>query len=94
MRKHRVGSNPTADSMKITFLILALVFGFLRIHLQPHGLHFEDTFKDLAHVFVGAVFGVALVKKEWFYWLIFTALIVLEVASATGTAMMMPLLGK
>lgn len=48
--------------MKTIILVLVVLgFAVARIALPSHGLHPEDTFKDLAHLFVGGLFGAAIV---------------------------------
>lgn len=40
--------------------VATLVFGFMRFAMPSHGLNFDDVFKDVAHVFVGGLFGAYL----------------------------------
>jgi hypothetical protein len=48
-----------------------------------NGLNPKDTFKDLAHVFVGGVFGAAFAHwNVWEWWAIAIGLTVLEVVAA------------
>ena len=45
----------------IVAILGTISFGAGRILLPSHGLHGADVFKDLAHVFVGVLFGAAIV---------------------------------
>ncbi len=50
-----------------TFLValsLVIVFAVLRFTLPVQGLDFRDTFKDLAHIFVGWLFGAWWVGRQ------------------------------
>jgi hypothetical protein len=62
--------------------LVALVFGFLRFVLPVSGhLNQGDVFKDLAHVFVGLVIGLALATRNRWLWGIAVGLTVLEVVA-------------
>lgn len=53
------------DAVNIAACLLTLVFAVLRLSGQ-----FNDSavFKDLAHVFVGGLFGVAIGTKDKLFW--------------------------
>lgn len=62
-------------------LALCVVFAVLRFTLPVHELNFADTFKDLAHLFVGGVFGAAIATKRKDLWAVAGALTIAEVAA-------------
>ena len=43
-------------------LIVAISFGIVRFMVPVHGLNDADIFKDLAHIFVGGLFGAAIAE--------------------------------
>jgi hypothetical protein len=45
---------------RLTLLLVCIAFAGLRFTLPVRGLDLRDTFKDLAHVFVGGLFGAAI----------------------------------
>jgi hypothetical protein len=67
--------------MKYIILTLAMLFGALRFTLPVSGINQADTFKDLAHVFVGMTLGLAIASQNKLYWIIFVTLCVLEVTA-------------
>lgn len=68
----------------IVTLFLAAFFAVARVARPGHGLRAEDVFKDLAHVFVGAVLGSACVTKSRFLWFVFVLLCVVEIIAAVA----------
>lgn len=66
----------------IILLILCGIIGVLRFTLPVSGLKQEDLFKDLAHVFVGILFGIAIVSKTRESWAMAVGLTILEVVAA------------
>lgn len=68
--------------MQYILLIITVLFGISRFTLPVHGqIVQEDIFKDLAHVFVGFLFGYAVCSKNWKYWSLAIGLTVLEVVA-------------
>ena len=63
-------------------LITAVVLGVLRFTLPVSGLNPADIFKDVAHVVIGVVLGLAIASRDRWYWIIFGSLCVLEVVAA------------
>lgn len=69
--------------MVVIIAMIAVVFGILRFRLPVNGLQPKDTFKDLAHVFVGGVFGAALAFWSfWDWWAIAIGLTLAEIVAA------------
>ena len=83
--------------MKWLLVPIALGFAVARFALPSHDLHGDDVFKDLAHVFVGGLFGGAIVATlrgcpvqddkphiclEALLWVLAISLTVLEVLAA------------
>ena len=78
-------------------LIVAISFGIVRFMVPVHGLNDADIFKDLAHIFVGGLFGAAIkgtarnrqdgfpliaaFAAEWRLWAMAWGLTGLEVAA-------------
>lgn len=62
-------------------LALCLMFAILRFTLPVHGLNFAATFKDLAHLFVGGVFGAAIATRRKDLWAMAGALTAAEVVA-------------
>lgn len=69
-------------------VVVSIIFGTLRAALPGSGLDFRDTFKDLAHVWVGLLLGGALVASYYklppraTLWALFVLLCVVEVCAA------------
>ncbi len=57
-------------------------FAVLRFTLPSHGLNSQDIFKDLAHLFVGGMFGAFIASGKREYLLIGAALTAVEVVAA------------
>lgn len=54
--------------MKNLFIILTILFGLLRFILPSSGqINQEDIFKDLAHIYVGVLFGLGYQEKFYRY---------------------------
>lgn len=62
-------------------LAISVGFGIARFVMPVRGLDFRDTFKDMAHLWVGFCFGYAASDGEWYFWAIPVALTVLEVVA-------------
>jgi hypothetical protein len=61
-------------------IYLALLVSILRFTLPVTGqINKQDIYKDLAHLFVGGVFGSAIETKDRWLWIIAGSLTVLEV---------------
>lgn len=60
---------------------ITIAFACLRIILPATGeIHQEDIFKDLAHIWVGVLLGVAItLKKEWLPWILLASITVVEI---------------
>ncbi len=81
--------------MFVVLLLVSVVFGVLRFVVPVSGkIEQRDVYKDLAHIWVGLLFGVAIafslvepVIREFYvdsvhrYWLLPIALTVLEVVA-------------
>lgn len=63
--------------------LAAAIFGILRFTLPVEGrIEHADIFKDLAHVFVGGLFGAAIAKNnDRCLWIVAVGLTVLEVVA-------------
>jgi hypothetical protein len=48
----------------IVLVVIVLITTVLRFTLPIHGLNQEDIFKDFAHLFVGGLFGAAIVSRD------------------------------
>ena len=68
--------------MKVVLIAICLVFALLRIVLPTEGFRPSDVFKDLAHVFVGGLFGAALATRRRDLWGMAIGLTILEVVVA------------
>lgn len=68
-----------------TFCALAVVtaiFGVLRFVVPVAGeVNHADIFKDLAHIWVGVLIGVAACRKTWQHWSLAVGITVLEVVA-------------
>ena len=68
-------------------VLCCLVLGVLRVLLPGHGLNQQDVFKDIAHLFVGGLYGAAFLEAgNWKFWnnkygILAVALTVLEVGA-------------
>lgn len=58
---------------------VSVVFGLLRAVLPVRGLDRRDVFKDLAHLWVGGLYGAALADWSWFLAALAVGLTVWEV---------------
>ena len=69
---------------KTTFclLVATAAFAALRLLLPSHGLSPQDTFKDLAHVYVGGLFGAAIGTRRKSLWAMALGLTAVEVVAA------------
>ena len=65
-----------------TIVLLTIIFAILRCILPTNGLNSADVFKDLAHCFVGGLFGAAITTKQLRFWALAIGLTVLEVIAA------------
>lgn len=63
---------------------LSAVFGVARLTLPAHGLQKRDVFKDLAHLWVGGLFGAAIASGQSLLWWAAGGLTVLEVVAFIG----------
>jgi hypothetical protein len=64
------------------FVILTIVFGVLRFTLPVTGeINKKDIFKNLAHVFVGMLIGLAIGAQSWDYGTLAILITVLEVVA-------------
>lgn len=54
-------------------IVVALIFGSLRIT----GIK-DDFYKDIAHVYVGMMLGIAIYSRLKLYWILFIGLCLLE----------------
>lgn len=63
-------------------LIGCVIFATLRLTLPVSGLNSADIFKDLAHVWVGIVIGLACGLRSWSFGTMAIGLTVLEVIAA------------
>ncbi len=63
--------------------LLGAVFAvcILRFILPTSGLNSADIYKDLAHVLVGLVLGLAMATKEKLLWLAFAVMCIVEVTA-------------
>lgn len=71
--------------MKTTLLICAaFIVGRIAIGvtIPPEHATFTDFFKDAAHLFIGGLATAAWIHKNKTLWILFWALIVVEVAVA------------
>jgi len=79
-------STEGGSAMTLPLIIVALIavgFGVARFRVPLRGLDFRDTFKDLAHLFVGGVFGAAFAFwSAWEWWAIAVGLTLVEVVAA------------
>ena len=48
---------------RILLIILALAIGLYRVFVEPTQLTVADTYKDIAHLFVGGLFGAAAMAR-------------------------------
>lgn len=70
------------ETLFLVMLAIAVVFGILRFVLPVEGVvNKRDVFKDLAHIFVGVLFGLAMAFNELAWWLLPIALTALEVVA-------------
>ena len=60
----------------------ALAVGMVRPFLTSHPLSMEGSYEAFAHLFVGALIGAWLVKRERLYLGLIVALSIVELASA------------
>ena len=47
-----------------TIIVLSIAFGAYRVFVEPTSLQLGDTYKDLAHLFVGGLFGAWLFGRR------------------------------
>lgn len=66
--------------MLITLAGISIVFAALRFVVPVSGkVNRADIYKDLAHIWVGVLFGVAIAECAWQFWALPIALTVVEV---------------
>ena len=64
------------------FTAITIVFGVLRFTLPVTGeINKKDIFKDLAHVFVGTIIGLAIGAQSWDYGTLAILITVLEIVA-------------
>lgn len=74
----------------VILCLASVAVAAMRFALPPHGLNADDVFKDTAHLFVGGLFGAALVatfqsvKAKWL-WILAGGLTVTEVVAFFAT---------
>lgn len=66
----------------IVVLVLSVIVGVLRFVLPSHGLQPQDIYKDMSHLFVGGLFGAAIVSKKPQLWGFAIGLTILEGVAA------------
>lgn len=69
--------------MLMVVVFVTLVFGLLRFTLPVEGkINKKDIFKNLAHLWVGGLFGAAIaLQTTWELWVLAIGLTVLEVVA-------------
>jgi hypothetical protein len=83
--------------MKWLVILACIIFGYMRLTMNVVSeIHHEDIFKDLAHLFVGGLFGAAILATEYKvscpmepsfradtkdYWLLAVGMTILEVVA-------------
>jgi hypothetical protein len=64
--------------MPIILVISSLFIAIARFIVPVNGLNQQDIYKDFAHLFVGCLFGIALISKNKLYYLLFAFLVFIE----------------
>ena len=68
--------------MIYVLLLITIGFGIARFIVPVEGkINKRDIFKDMAHLFVGFVFGYAANGSDWEPWALAVGLTVLEVVA-------------
>ena len=66
----------------VALVVACVMLGALRLALPSNGINPSDVFKDLAHLFVGGLFGAAInAKTDWRLWIAAVGMVALEIVA-------------
>lgn len=86
MSLQRPSLKPSKSTVVMLLLIITTIgFATTRVFTPAQGLDLTGPtiFKDIAHVFVGGLFGAAIyAKRDWLLWSLAVGLTAVEVAAA------------